>query len=487
MNTSIPNDLRFGDSCNEDDCDSFKSALSTPLDVSNSFRSYSSTVPIESISFHKTEDMNESSIEKHDDSIDYESDESSHGIQLKCAPKVISSQKPMSYFHKESETVNSLAFNQDKDCIAFATSLGYQIQSLDYNTNEQKYLVHRVEIDGGILLVRMLHRTSLIAIVQTKTPRKLSLLHSKQGKVIKELPFTSAIRRMEMNKECLVVLTADAMLHVFVYRNGSIDFVKNINILNENESARMITAEGSATSCAFFDLSTHVVRGNSCLVTKSCQSIGLVSVYSISCKEDEPPQMNEILSFQAHNHSLSRIAIGLSDKIPIEGALIATCSLQGTIIRVFHLLTGQKLFELHRGSSSCTIYSLTFNQDNSSLVTYSSKGTVHIFSLSEGNKVDVDMSNRDTMVSNVLNRVLSKQKTDVQNVVKSYAKIRVKGEKPLLSSILSIHREHENETLSICMPSGKIFQYAVESRGTYKPVLATNLLLQKNTSSMSRK
>jgi hypothetical protein len=333
----------------------------------------------------------------------------------------------------------------------------------------------------------MLHRTSLIAIVQTKTPRKLSLLHSKQGKVIKELPFTSAIRRMEMNKECLVVLTTDAMLHVFVYRNGSIDFVKTINILHENESTRMITAEGSATSCAFFDLSTHVVRGHSYLVTKSCQSIGLVSVYSISCKEDEPPQMNEILSFQAHNHSLSRIAIGLSDKIPIEGALIATCSLQGTIIRVFHLLTGQKLFELHRGSSSCTIYSLAFNQDNSSLVTYSSKGTVHIFSLSEGNKVDVDISNRDTMVSNVLNRVLSKQKSDVQNVVKSYAKIRVKGEKPLLSSILSIHRERENETLSICMPSGKIFQYAVESRGTYKPVLATNLLLQNNTSSMSRK
>lgn len=482
MNPSIPNDLQFGESiCDDDDCDSFKSALSTPLDLSNSFLSYSKSVPIENISFHNSNFVEESSNDEPEASQDDESHNSNHSIELKCVPKEISSQKIISPSYKESETVNSISFNQDKDCIGLATSLGYQIQSLENNNanKEQKYSVHRVEVDGGIVLVRMLHKSSLIAVVKTKTPRMLSLLHSKQGKVIKELPFTSAIRRMEMNKECLVVLTADAMLHVFVYKNGSIHFVKNISILNENESARMITSKGAATTGAFFDLSTHVVAGKSYLVTKSSHSIGLVTVYSISSNEDGPPEMNEISSFKAHNHSLSRIVIGLSSNISTEHALIATCSLQGTIIRVFHLLTGQKLFELHRGSSSCSIFSLVFNQDNSSLVAYGSKGTIHIFLLSEGNKVGADVdSKNDTMISNILSRVRSKQKVDGENTVKSYAKIRIKGEKPALLSVLSIHRDSENEIVTMCMPSGKLFQYAVESHGKCKPILASNLLLQ---------
>lgn len=482
MNSAIPNDLQFGENICDDDCESFKSALSTALDLSNSFLSYSRSVPIENILFQNSEFVTESSTtDEHEDSKDDESHNSNHSIELKGVPTVILGHKTIS--HKEPETVNSITFNQDKDCIGFATSLGYQIQSLDYNTyDEQTYSVHRVEVEGGILLLRMLHRSSLIAVVKTKTPRMLSLLHSKQGKVIKELPFTSAIRRMEMNKECLVVLTSDAMLHVFVYRNESIDFVQNIGILDQNESARMITAEGATTPGAFFDLSTHVVSGISYLVTKSCNCIGMVTVHSISSNEDGPPKMNELLSFKAHNHTLSRIVLGLSSNISINDALMATCSLQGTIIRVFHLLTGQKLFELHRGSSSCTIFSLAFNQDNSSLIAYGSKGTNHIFSLSEVNKIGADVDSKNTMISNILNRVMIRQKVgDGENIVKSYAKIRVKGEKPLLMSVLSVHRDNENEIVTICMPSGKIFQFAVERHGKYKPILASNLLLQKNT------
>lgn len=78
---------------------------------------------------------------------------------------------------------------------------------------------------------------------------------------------------------------------------------------------------------------------------------------------------------EAHRSPLSCIALNN------EGTLLATASETGTIIRVFSVPRGQKLFQFRRGTYPSTIYSMSFNMASSLLCVSSTSDTVHIFRL----------------------------------------------------------------------------------------------------------
>lgn len=78
---------------------------------------------------------------------------------------------------------------------------------------------------------------------------------------------------------------------------------------------------------------------------------------------------------EAHRAPLSCIALNS------EGTLLATASETGTIIRVFALPSGTKLFQFRRGSYPSTIYSMSFNLNSTLLCVSSTTDTVHIFRL----------------------------------------------------------------------------------------------------------
>ena len=138
------------------------------------------------------------------------------------------------------------------------------------------------------------------------------------------------------------------------------EFLQTIPMLHTSESTRMMTAQNAKTSGAFFDLSSHVFtcrgggtkrsgtnhgqsnntkdgNGNpsssSWLVTKSKEGVGYISVYKTSRKDifltepqegDQHPSkttttkivkkkrkcMELVHSFQAHTHTIARVAIG---------------------------------------------------------------------------------------------------------------------------------------------------------------------------------
>jgi len=79
---------------------------------------------------------------------------------------------------------------------------------------------------------------------------------------------------------------------------------------------------------------------------------------------------------EAHNSPLSCIALNN------EGTLLATASEKGTIIRVFSIPDGQKLYQFRRGSIPARIYSMSFNSTSTLLCVSSATETVHIFRLS---------------------------------------------------------------------------------------------------------
>lgn len=65
-----------------------------------------------------------------------------------------------------------------------------------------------------------------------------------------------------------------------------------------------------------------------------------------------------------------------------DGTLIATASDKGTIIRVFSVPDGHKLYQFRRGSIPSRIYSMSFNTTSTLLCVSSSTETIHLFKLS---------------------------------------------------------------------------------------------------------
>lgn len=78
---------------------------------------------------------------------------------------------------------------------------------------------------------------------------------------------------------------------------------------------------------------------------------------------------------EAHRAPLSCIALNN------DGTLLATASETGTIIRVFALPSGTKLYQFRRGTYPSTIYSMSFNLNSTLLCVSSTTDTVHIFRL----------------------------------------------------------------------------------------------------------
>lgn len=78
---------------------------------------------------------------------------------------------------------------------------------------------------------------------------------------------------------------------------------------------------------------------------------------------------------EAHRAPLSCIALNN------DGTILATASETGTIIRVFSVPKGQRLFQFRRGTYPSTIYSMSFNSASSLLCVSSTTDTVHIFRL----------------------------------------------------------------------------------------------------------
>lgn len=79
-----------------------------------------------------------------------------------------------------------------------------------------------------------------------------------------------------------------------------------------------------------------------------------------------------------------------------HGKYVATCSIKGTIIRVFNTVNGLLINEYRRGLDSATIYNMKFSQDNRFLCVVSNKQTLHIFQVmdEEWNQRSQNLKNR---------------------------------------------------------------------------------------------
>ena len=101
-------------------------------------------------------------------------------------------------------------------------------------------------------------------------------------------------------------------------------------------------------------------------------------------------KMEEVTVIQAHQTPLSYIAISN------DGKLMATSSEKGTVIRVFSIPDGKKLYQFRRGSMPARIYCMSFNATSTLLCVSSATETVHVFKLAPPSSNPANGSNGQT-------------------------------------------------------------------------------------------
>lgn len=108
---------------------------------------------------------------------------------------------------------------------------------------------------------------------------------------------------------------------------------------------------------------THVPRA----VSKEAIS-GDVLLYDLN-------NMEEVTVISAHQTAVSCLAISN------DGKLMASASEKGTIIRIFSIPDGKKLYQFRRGSMPSRIFCMSFNAVSTLLCVSSATETIHIFKL----------------------------------------------------------------------------------------------------------
>jgi WD repeat-containing protein 45 len=97
---------------------------------------------------------------------------------------------------------------------------------------------------------------------------------------------------------------------------------------------------------------------------------------------------NTNLTIEGHQNSISSMNLNFT------GALLASASDKGTIIRLFNTETGDAIQEVRRGSDKAEIYSLSFDKNSNFMACSSDKGTIHIFSVSK-NRAKIAVSDEN--------------------------------------------------------------------------------------------
>ncbi|KAF7919727.1 uncharacterized protein EAE97_011645 [Botrytis byssoidea] len=259
--------------------------------------------------------------------------------------------------------MNYVTFNQDYSCLAVGTAKGFRI----YHTEPFSKIF--TGDNENVTIIEMLFSTSLVAIKQS--PRHIVIQNTKRGTVICELTFPSAVLAVRLNRKRFAVLLEE---EIYLYD------IQNMGLL--------YTISTSANPNAICSLSAS---SDNCYLAyplpKPREETGdKRPAHAPPLSPYVAPTSGEVLIFDAK--SLKAVNVIEAHRAPLscialnnDGTLLATASETGTIIRVFSVPDGQKLYQFRRGTYPSSIFSLSFNMSSTLLCVSSNSDTIHIFRL----------------------------------------------------------------------------------------------------------
>ncbi|XP_026181752.1 WD repeat domain phosphoinositide-interacting protein 1 isoform X6 [Mastacembelus armatus] len=212
------------------------------------------------------------------------------------------------------------SFNQDSTSLALGTKTGYKLFSL--TMVEKLDCIHESAEIPDVFIVERLFSSSLVVVVSSTMPQRMNVNHFKKGTEICSYSYPNKILAVKLNRQRLVVCLEES---VYIH---NIKDMKLLKIL-------LNTPSNPAGLCAL-----SINHSNSYLAYPGSATSGEIIVYD---------------------------AINL-----------------GTVIRVFSIPEGLRLFEFRRGMKRyVSISSLSFSPDGQYLSASSNTETVHIFKVEQ--------------------------------------------------------------------------------------------------------
>jgi len=207
------------------------------------------------------------------------------------------------------------------------------------------------EGSGGIGIVEMLFRCNILALVgggpnPKYPPNKVMIWDDYQNKCIAELEFRTDVKAVRLRRDRIVVALINK---VYVYNFADLQLLFQFD-----------TCQNPKGICA-------LSAGTEMVLAVPGPKVGQVKIELYSAKKST--------LIEAHNTAVAMLGLAR------DGALLASASEKGTLIRIWNCNTGQKLKELRRGADKAIIHSLNFNISSTALCVASDKGTAHIFTL----------------------------------------------------------------------------------------------------------
>ncbi|XP_029997445.1 WD repeat domain phosphoinositide-interacting protein 1-like isoform X2 [Sphaeramia orbicularis] len=242
------------------------------------------------------------------------------------------------------------SFNQDSTSLALGTRTGYKLFSL--TMVEKLDCIHESETPD-VYIVERLFSSSLVVVVSSSIPLRMYIYHFKKGTEICNYSYPNNILAVKLNRQRLVVCLEES---IYIHN------IKDMELLQ----TLLNTPPNPSGLCAL-----SVNHSNSYLAYPGSATIGEIVVYDAN-------NLTTVTLIPAHDSPLAALTFNVS------ATRLASASEKGTVIRVFSIPEGQRLFEFRRGMKRyVTISSLSFSPDGQFLCASSNTETVHIFKMEQ--------------------------------------------------------------------------------------------------------
>lgn len=230
-------------------------------------------------------------------------------------------------------------------------------------------------------------------------PNKVLFWDDKLGKTVAELEFCEDVRGLAARRDRLVVVLRRRVL-IFALGNGGMGvWREGVYETTENLSGTMIRL-AAIQSVDLFALTplppdcskTGVValatdEGSTLLAFPGRQP-GQVQLVRLPPLDSNAVPLPPPPSHDPSTTPFPSVSIILAHKSPLaavaitpSGSVLATASVEGTLVRIWDPQTSAMVKELRRGTDQADIFGIAFRKDGGAVCVSSDKGTVHVWDL----------------------------------------------------------------------------------------------------------
>ena len=244
-----------------------------------------------------------------------------------------------------------LSFNQDNTCIAIGAENGFKI------INVSPFLdLYYKDMKGGIGIIEMLYKSNILALAGGgKNPKynlnEFVLWDEEKDSEICKIRTKNKILNIKLREKKIYIVNVQQIL------------VFDFDTLNLIETLETKNIRGLISLCYKEDIVAY----------PDTQHEGTLRIKNYDTNNQH--------TLKAHKTPLNCIQLNQ------DGTMIGTCSLKGTLIRVYNIANKQLIREVRRGAESANVNCISFDISQKYLVVVSDRKTIHLFFLINDNQI----------------------------------------------------------------------------------------------------